>query len=212
MVDLTGAGHQLPLTGWYPSWSPDGTRITFLQRDDSGSYGLYVATPEGAGMMELYKTQITYLEGQHHLSWSPDSRQIAFADFPGSSPDISTVDAAGGGGGQLTFIGAASMPDWSPDGQTIVFSAREGGSLGPDIYALPAGGSGRPPDNLTGTPDVADVLPAWSPDGTSIAYAACRLDQPYCDLYVMASDGSGKQLLLSNQPVVMSLDWQPAQP
>ena len=61
----------------HPRWSPDGTRIAFLDFDPSAGTDVWVMNADGSGLRPLTTGRIA---GQS-LVWSPDGSKIAFDDW-----------------------------------------------------------------------------------------------------------------------------------
>ena len=77
-----------------PVWSPDGRWIAYYGAAE-GKHGLAIVHPDGAGVTFLSEAQGTNapLPGQGaEVTWSPDSKQIAFIS---TTPGPETTDAAG---------------------------------------------------------------------------------------------------------------------
>jgi hypothetical protein len=84
---------------WYPSWSPDGTRIAY-----SGFEGIVsTAGVDGSGLVEL-------VEGLSP-TWSPDGSKIAFGRIQADGDTIFVMNADGSG---MEAIAGGSYPTWSP--------------------------------------------------------------------------------------------------
>jgi Tol biopolymer transport system component len=150
LLDAKKVGHGLGSI-FAVAWSPDGKRIavsigyTSLQPDE----GIWVINPDGSGLR-----QVTVPESANdvprHLSWSPDSTQLAFSN----RADVSTVVSVDTGA--TREVGHGALPLWSPDGRSLLVQA--GG-----LAILPL--SGGPPRFL------ADGgSPVWSPNGKQIAF------------------------------------------
>ena len=70
VVDTFGAGaRELRNEGVYPKWAPDGSKIAFVGVGQT----LWIMNPDGTDA-----TQITTEKVASSLSWSPDSRRIAY--------------------------------------------------------------------------------------------------------------------------------------
>jgi dipeptidyl aminopeptidase/acylaminoacyl peptidase len=65
-----------------PRWSPDGSRIAYFNRDESG-LGLWVMNADGSGKQKLTNLErsnayINYFRSGSKLSWSPDGSMLAY--------------------------------------------------------------------------------------------------------------------------------------
>jgi Tol biopolymer transport system component len=163
--------------GYWPSWSPDGSKILFYQR------GIYMMDPDGSHRMPVLPTP----SGAGPLNfgsnaWSPDGERIVYAaasclftlGVDGTNPTKVT--------GEPSPIERIFAPSWSPDGSKIVFESH---IEGPGIHVVDIDGG----NETRLTPEgVDDRSPAWSPDGSKIAFVSWR-DGGW-EIYVMNADGS----------------------
>jgi dipeptidyl aminopeptidase/acylaminoacyl peptidase len=188
-------------SGSGPRWSPDGSWIAYVGRQEDRS-GVIVVRPDGSDATFLAPVQYTnhpLPSRGERLSWSPDGRAIAFVStVPGpEAPDaqgdptaaegltrfndnrrahIFIVDVASNNVRQLTSGDYYEHSlDWSPDGQEILFvSNREPDPdrfFNYDIFAA------RVHDGeirrITQT-ESAEYRPQWSPDGQTVVYQGTR--------------------------------------
>ena len=115
-----------------PKWSPDGKWIAFyryeypLGEENRGkTIDVYLVPAAGGEMRFLAKT-----DSQEHpdrLSWSPDSKEIAFVKWNGKKADIYIVSLDTGAVRPFTTDGKENTyPSWSPDGKWIFYSSGRG--------------------------------------------------------------------------------------
>jgi Tol biopolymer transport system component len=127
--------------------------------------------------------------------WSPNGRQIAFADIVGTTTTgswgIFVVNADGTGRRQVTR-GSLFQPHgiaWSPDGNTLAFDAYMSG--GPtSVYTVPVAGG-----------NASKVTSGWSPAWASGSklLVTDESEGPFgrdVQLYSVNPDGNGRQALL----------------
>jgi Tol biopolymer transport system component len=169
------------------AWSPNGGFLVFLAGHFGGAVSpnnvaLYVVGADGLGPRKL--ARCGNCNQWQRLSWSPDSRSVAFVADIG----VYVVDVASGTVRRLDVPallaagpGAGSTVAWSPGGSRIALT--DGG----DLYTVNPGGSGLARIATVG-PDVSDVT--WSPDGTKIAFDTGD------NVYVVDAEGSHLRLLL----------------
>lgn len=172
-IDSDGAGlTPVSLAGVLaasPAWSPDGTRLAYMQFAPDGSKPIVIQTI-GTGT----RTVLPTTAGFQNITptFSPDARGFMFARmsdrgvhlFGANVKDLCCV-------GQLTSGRFAEnfSPAYSPDGRRVVFvSTRSGGQ---QIYSMAADGTDQ---ELLVPFDYGDTgnsnAPDWSPDGTTIAF------------------------------------------
>jgi Tol biopolymer transport system component len=182
----------------YPSWSPDGTRLTY-QRDLDGA-AIYVINADGTGQRRLSPTpgfDVT-------ASWSPDGTKIVYVRLlevpqPNTPPrtDIRIVNADGTGDHAVLPDTRFSVePRWSV-GDRLVFMSLMGGGSELQIYVMNVDGSDI--QQLT-TVAANHGDPVWSPDGTRITFGSDREGAGKLNVFVMNADGSGQQALTHFAP------------
>ena len=154
---------------WISSaWSPDGTQIAFARwsQDDSG---IFVIPALGGPERKVADADFWY-EGFMQISWSPDSKSLAFWSNRGggshilviSLDDLHTqvVDP------DLHCWDMAS-PSFSPDGKKLAFVCSSSVAVY-GIYELPL--PGQSPRPLTSMMGYFRGL-TWSADGTGIVFS-----------------------------------------
>jgi Tol biopolymer transport system component len=204
--DATKIGVDVPGSVDVPSWSPDGSRITFgvnsfdAPHPEGGNWDVYVANADGSA-----PTRLTNDHVDHSPVWSPDGKLIAYVFGSGDDQQIRVMNADGSNTRELTSgRGLHFFPSWSPDGSQIAFVAFDGTDS--DIYVMNADGSGT--RRLTDDPSHEDA-PAWSPDGRLIAFTS-EGDARDPGVYTISADGSGvAQVAHDPDPANLGIAWSP---
>jgi RNA polymerase sigma-70 factor (ECF subfamily) len=168
-----------------PKWSPDGKWIAFYRREYSPEKDIdvYLIPAAGGEMRFLAKT-----DSQEHpdgLSWSPDSKELAFVKWNGKKADIYIVSIDTGAVRPFTTDGKENTrPSWSPDGKWLFYSSRRGIWFGDSrrVWRQPVDGgkaivNKRLDDSLIHSPDGKWVAyTSWLPDGKS-GFIATRINE-----------------------------------
>jgi len=168
-----------------PAWSPDGTKLAFLETSalgvDFAQWALYTVNVNGTGLKK-----VTGIAGGDRPAWSPDGTKIAFANSNGGG--IWTISPLGKNLTQVTN-GIDSFAAWSPDGKKIVFERQDESdpnNVVQHIFEASADGS-NVSQVTSGTTD--DEYATWSPDGKTILFS--RFNSAFkADLYLRMTDGT----------------------
>ncbi len=197
-------------TGYDPHWSPDGSRVAFVQvahldPADTGRLGrgriLVVPGAGGTPKQVALGTAPT---------WSPDGTRIAFMRYgfvreEHSGEIVHFADrstlliAAADGSGEREVVSRDSSndeplyytPRWSPDGSRIAVLA--GGTYDRSSIRLV-----DPTTGVAQTLDTGDPIPdggvVWSPDATRLAFTAGG----GADIGTIRADGTNARLILTS--------------
>jgi len=225
--DAHAIATDVPGSHYSPSWSPDGSRIAFVVRDDATPEGsIWTANADGSGATLLSAGGDTCPVGLFHPSWSPDGTKLAVVCYPGG-PDTESVAVMDVATKAITRLETVThpqflnnQPTWSPDGRWIAFDI---GRWDP-TNSFPVGwlvavvaAAGGPVRRIT-TFETFMAHPDWSPDGQELVVGSYDIhdiqstDQS-SNLYLMKPDGSGvRQLTQSSVDGTMRIGqprWSP---
>jgi len=166
--------------GGLPHWSPDGSRIAFIE---ASSVSLCVYHMESGELSSIYRKEGTVpMPG----GWSADGTQVlaALMEMPERRSTIWMLSLDGKDDKQITghhenFYRHLAL---SPDGTLLVYAVIEGRRLG--LYMMPAEGGASLPFAVS--PDAHNEGAIWSPDGKKIAFISTRSGNS--DIWIMDLD------------------------
>lgn len=114
-----------------PTWSPDGTKICFAQRE---SRTLQIISANGGGLRRL---RTDGAPTPTEPDWSPDGKTIIFTSQAGGvNFNIYTVPADGSAAPTLITYG--EDPSWAPNSRTVVFVRRDRGKRVLSLLDVPS--------------------------------------------------------------------------
>jgi acylaminoacyl-peptidase len=151
-----------------PRWSPDGTRLLYVARDENASE-IFVRWMDSG-----QEAKLTHVpEGPGGIAWSPDGKWLAFVMFvPEDAPSFVKLPPKPDGadwGPPIKFI---DRVQYRGDGRGYLRSGYR------HIFVLPA--EGGTPRQLTDGP-FNDGAPRWTPDGKALLFSANRHDDAEYD-------------------------------
>jgi Tol biopolymer transport system component len=175
-IDAAGGAATLLHAGYLPSYSPDGTRIAYVE---TPAGKVFIANADGSNPVPVASDHFL-----SPLAWSPDGKRIAYISGSYSSGFAVSAAKADGSGSSVVSQDASSdaPPTWSPDGTELAFTTTNDA----DIAVVSSDGSGR---RLLIQDATLDRAPSWSPDGSRIAFFRGVFGSLV--LYTIRPDGSG---------------------
>ncbi len=185
LLESDGSG-EVRLTGGpgpvgCPSWSPDGSRITYSRHEPSGAENIFVIDVDGSNDIRL--TDDTVVSA--YPEWSPDGATILFLNVQerGGYPRLHRIDPDGSDRREFLDVCPFSVTNvrWSPDGSRIAFNCS--GTENTLIHTIRTDGTDLQTISTVASepPYTTDAVPVWSPDGTMIALSRSG-DVMYVDL------------------------------
>jgi dipeptidyl aminopeptidase/acylaminoacyl peptidase len=186
-----------------PSWSPDGTRISYTQRAPdyfSGKLDVLKFDPsngQAAGDPLTLYTSPTDRGGGWSIrkaQWSPDGRTLAVVLQDSGWDNIYFIPASGGAPKAITHGEFEDVnPVFSPDGKSLAVVSSRKNLEEAGIWIVPLDGSAPRPLTRFDTPGM-ESQPEWSSDGAKIYFHRNRPLQATDLLVADVSGGAPKQL------------------
>lgn len=197
LVNADGSDLVALARGAFPSWSPDGSSITYSGPGESAG-AVHVMSADGSNRRRLTAS------GRDELmpTWSPDGQRIAFlrasADEDRDAFSLWVVSADGTNEEMLVAEENEALfypIAWSPDGSQIAFNRKVQGDLHHIEIVQVADGETR---TLIESPSGPHVWLAWSPDGSRIASMSQSDDDPGVAQVNLIDVGTGEIAHLSS--------------
>ena len=214
----SAAGTIRPLTNfigweWSPSWSPDGSMITFTH---TGMGDMDVATLSVGGG-DPHNLTADSPADELNPRWSPDGSKIAYMSDRGTGTNVYWISPTGGAEHKIAethvpFLermgawawGIGANP-WSPDGQELLFSRLHDNG---DVALWKVNLASREETQLTFPPSGAEDLAAsWSFDGQRIVYV--RHERGMHTMWLLPTEGGEPSILLEGEPLNGMPAWFP---
>ncbi len=186
----------------WPTFAPDGNRVAYAERDETGQWQIIVAAIDGSGERRRHASGWGPAWGPNGLlAWTgcePDDPEACgiFIDNPDDDQPGTRVS------GSENDIGLS----WSPDGNRLAYMSNHTGNWQIYLYNLEGGFEVLTDDSAL------DGLPAWAPDGSAIAFVSNR-DGAW-GIYLMSPAGEDPRQVISLGPNLPNwtqqrLSWGP---
>ena len=182
----------------FPTWSPEGSYIAFLETTEAGVFSVNIVKSDGTGWRSLGTTAVPVgkvTPCPDIVAWSPDGTKL-LVDY-GQPAFVYYV--AGGTPIQVGGSHSVSSHRWSPDGQELAFKGKGGG-----LWMIKADGSEE-------RPLIAEAIDgfAWGPSQRLIVYNTVTT-RGLNDLWMINVDGGEKrQLTVGDSYAELAPAWTP---
>jgi len=183
-----------------PSWSPDGTSISYVAEGPSGPRVAVVNVVTGATTFLTNPGDFGFI---WNTSWSSFEDQVAFTYGDQSTWGIGVV-TPNGPSLRLPTEGGTRWASWAPNGYLLAVGHVPDGAFAEQLWIMD--NSGRLLLQLT-TDAVVARDPIWSPDGNHLAF---EFESSETNLppgaWIIDADGTNRRLLVQHlKPVA----WAP---
>ena len=169
------------------AWAQDGQTIAFVAKEGPRDRIMLWDLYDKELVQTLSMPDMDLVES---LTWSPDSRQLAFIGTGQGQSDLYLIDVQTGKRRQLTGTPEREdYPNWSPDGQRIAFSAKYRNQFDIKIYDLTENVAHAAISSPTD-----DLWPQWLPEGNKLLFVSTR--DKINDLFVYHLD-EGREFRLT---------------
>lgn len=196
-------------TEWAPKFSPDGTRITYIEIVDGEGSFLMVMNADGSGRQRLagpYKFA-------EFPAWTRDGAEIWFAAIEQAKNDVDIYTIAAGGGEVRVEVATPSSdlcPHFTRDGQYVTYATApvdEPGNIDLFIREIDSDDTtGETHRRLTTEPGTDDYM-APAPDSSLYVYLA-RRESGTGDLWIMDGDFTNARPLTNTPDLLENVpDW-----
>lgn len=174
IISQASNGNERTLVGGLvtaPSWSADGTKITYLKGSldfGPGWYDVCVMNADGSGKKNLTRSVSRY----NAPSFSPDGNRIMFTEYDGNpmgDQRLHTIRTDGTGRRAFAPEVAGSMGEgvWSPDGRSVAYV---GGPSGATLRLRVIRSSGDPSTVITLAANLTAGSPDWHPTAARLVF------------------------------------------
>jgi len=182
------------ISGRFPDWSPDGSRILFARVNNSNFVGrIWIMNADGTGQRRIASD----VPGRSDVwpVYTPDGRHIVFTRCLAFGEHCSIWIMRSDGTHRHLLIPFVKQPTEtssldpkvSPDGRRLAFTRLGFHGIASQVWVARIDGTHARP--LT-APRLEAGQAAWSPDSSHIAFAS-NLNRWQGSVYVMRADGTG---------------------
>jgi hypothetical protein len=169
------------------AWAQDGQTIAFIAKEGPRDRIMLWNLYDKKLVQTLTMPDLDLVES---LTWSPDSRHLAFIGTGQGQSDLYIIDVQTGERRQLTGTPEREdYPNWSPDGQRIAFSSKYRNQFDIKIYDLAESTAHAAIASSTD-----DLWPQWLPEGNKLLFVSTR--DKINDLFVYHLD-EGREFRLT---------------
>ncbi len=164
----------------FPTYSPDGSRIAYAQRDEAGESRIYVKPVTGGEAVRVGTGRAPI--------WGPTGFIAYNGCDSGGTCGVMVDNPDDGPNPQRLTSGNNDFPHaWSPDGSEIAYISSASGNW--DVWKVNMGGGTVQLTSYAAN----DGAPGWSPDGGTIAFMSNR---DGWGIYLMNADGTNQRRIM----------------